>query len=205
MPTYDCVVNEHNYPLEWTWFHKGMEFEEFDYEFCRWFQKQAGVPVAVGIAIRSDESLNRFNTIINQTKQTFRGYAWTTKVHTPEPDCDVYNFYPLYDWRTEDIWGAVSKLDLEFNEIYELMYKNGLKISQQRLCQPYGDDQRNGLDQFRALGNLGKGCQPGSRRQFRKHLCQDLPAREHEIRKARGDDLAAICGILAGKPGALCP
>jgi predicted phosphoadenosine phosphosulfate sulfurtransferase len=151
MPTYDCVINEHNCPREWTWFRKGMEFEEFDYKFCQWFQRQAGVPVAVGIAIRSDESLNRFNTIINSTKKTFRGYHWTTKVHTPEPDCDVYNFYPLYDWRTEDIWGAVSKLDLEFNEIYELMYKNGLKISQQRLCQPYGDDQRNGLDQFRAL------------------------------------------------------
>ena len=31
------------------------------------------------------------------------------------------------------------------------MYKNGLSIHEQRLCQPYGDDQRNGLDQFRAL------------------------------------------------------
>jgi len=31
------------------------------------------------------------------------------------------------------------------------MYKNGMGIHQQRLCQPYGDDQRNGLDQFRAL------------------------------------------------------
>ncbi len=71
---------------------------------------------------------------------------WTTM--TP---CDVCNFYPLYDWRTEDIWGAVSRFDLPFNEIYELMYKNGLGIHQQRLCQPYGDDQRNGLDQFRAL------------------------------------------------------
>src|SRR5690606_30524967 len=38
-----------------------------------------------------------------------------------------------------------------FNEIYELMYKNGLPLHEQRLCQPYGDDQRNGLDQFKAL------------------------------------------------------
>lgn len=151
MPDCDCVVNEYNYPREWTWFRKGMEFEEFDFEFGQWFQRQAGVPVAVGIAIRSNESLNRFNTIINTTKQTFGGYAWTTKVHTPDPGCEVYNFYPLYDWRAEDIWGAVSRLNLEFNEIYELMYKNGLSIYQQRLCQPYGDDQRKGLDQFRAL------------------------------------------------------
>lgn len=151
MPAYDCVINEQNYPHEWTWFHKGMEFEEFDYEFSRWFQKRAGVPVAVGVAIRSDESLNRFNTIINTAKKTFHGYRWTTKLHMPEPECEVYNFYPLYDWRAEDIWGAVSRLNLEFNQIYELMYKNGLSIYQQRLCQPYGDDQRKGLDQFRAL------------------------------------------------------
>jgi len=31
------------------------------------------------------------------------------------------------------------------------MYKNGLSIHEQRLCQPYGDDQKNGLDQFRSL------------------------------------------------------
>lgn len=31
------------------------------------------------------------------------------------------------------------------------MYKNGLSIYEQRLCQPFGDDQKNGLDQFRAL------------------------------------------------------
>ena len=31
------------------------------------------------------------------------------------------------------------------------MYKNGVSIYEQRLCQPYGDDQKKGLDQFRAL------------------------------------------------------
>ena len=31
------------------------------------------------------------------------------------------------------------------------MYKNGLSVFEQRLCQPYGDDQRNGLNQFKAL------------------------------------------------------
>ena len=62
-----------------------------------------------------------------------------------------FYFYPIYDWRTEDIWGAVSKLNLKFNYIYELMYKNGVSIYEQRLCQPYGDDQKNGLDQFKAL------------------------------------------------------
>ena len=43
------------------------------------------------------------------------------------------------------------RADLKYNEIYELMYKNGMSIYEQRLCQPYGDDQKNGLNQFKAL------------------------------------------------------
>ncbi|HIS92249.1 MAG TPA: DUF3440 domain-containing protein [Candidatus Alectryocaccomicrobium excrementavium] len=137
-----CAAN-----CPWEWFHKGMEFEEFVKEFALWYHREKGVPIACGIAIRADESLNRFSTIAFAGRKTeLCGLHWTTRI-----DEGVYNFYPIYDWRCEDMWGAVSQLNLKANEIYELMYKNGLSIYQQRLCQPYGDDQRNGLDQFRAL------------------------------------------------------
>lgn len=149
MPKLDCVINTANNPFDF--FRKGMEFEEFIVEFAIWYKNKKGGKCAAGIGIRSDESLNRFRTIISQSKETYKNYPWTTMVKSNGKPIDVYNFYPIYDWRTEDIWGAVSKYDLEFNEIYELMYKNGLSIYEQRLCQPYGDDQRNGLDQFRAL------------------------------------------------------
>ena len=57
----------------------------------------------------------------------------------------------MYDWKTTDIWTAVARFDLKYNQIYEQLYKNGVPLSEQRLCQPYGDDQRKSLDQFRAL------------------------------------------------------
>lgn len=143
-------INIHNCPFEW--FREGEEFEEFILQFADWYQKKYNTKVACGIGIRTDESINRFRTIaFQERKTTYKDYRWTTKVKIQEKHIDVYNFYPIYDWRVEDIWGAVSRLDLKFNEIYELMYKNGLSIYEQRLCQPYGDDQRNGLDQFRAL------------------------------------------------------
>lgn len=151
MPDLDCVINEDNYPTEWTWFKKGMEFEVFILYFAEWFNQVNGGVSAAGIGIRSDESLNRFRTIISDTKTCYKNYRWTTQVRIGQKPINVYNFFPLYDWRTEDDWTAVAKLDLRFNQIYELMYKNGLSIHEQRLCQPYGDDQRNGLDQFRAL------------------------------------------------------
>lgn len=143
-------INIHNCPF--PWFKKGEEFEEFIIQFANWYQEKYQETVACGIGIRTDESMNRFRTIaFQENKHTFKQYHWTTKLKWNEKHIDVYNCYPIYDWRTEDIWGAVSKLDLKFNYIYELMYKNGLSIHEQRLCQPYGDDQKNGLNQFKAL------------------------------------------------------
>lgn len=150
MPKIKCVINEDNCP--WEWFERGMEFEDFIIYFAEWYNKKKGGITGTGVGIRSDESLNRFRTIISDKKVRYKDYGWTTKVKKNQKEwMNVYNFYPLYDWRTEDDWGAISKLDLKFNEIYELMYKNGLSIHEQRLCQPYGDDQKNGLDQFKAL------------------------------------------------------
>lgn len=144
------LCTEDNHP-EWDWFYRGMEFEEFILWFAKWYSEMLGGNTAAGIGIRSDESLNRFRTIVSDTKESYEEYTWTTRVHCKSDVLNCWNFYPLYDWRTEDDWTAVAKYDLKFNQIYELMYKNGLSIHEQRLCQPYGDDQRKGLDQFRAL------------------------------------------------------
>ena len=145
------LITEDSLPDGWGWFRKGMEFEEFILYFAKWFNRINGGKSAAGIGIRSDESLNRFRTITNQSKEKFKDYPWTTRIHCKSEVLNCWNFYPLYDWRTEDDWTAVAKYDLKFNQIYELMYKNGVPIHEQRLCQPYGDDQRKGLNQFRYL------------------------------------------------------
>lgn len=145
------LVTEDSLPDGWDWFFRGMEFEEFILWFAKWFNETHGGKTAAGIGIRSDESLNRFRTIISDKKERFKNYPWTTRAHCKSEVLNCWNFFPLYDWRTEDDWTAVAKLNLIFNPIYELMYKNGLSIYEQRLCQPYGDDQRKGLDQYRTL------------------------------------------------------
>lgn len=128
-------------------YDKPCEFEEFVPRFQKWYQETRGGLCFVGVGIRADESINRFRTIaLMPNKVEYNNHHWTTKVGD-----NMYSFYPMYDWRTEDDWGATAKFDLDMNNIYELMYKNGLSIHEQRLCQPYGDDQRNGLDQFKAL------------------------------------------------------
>lgn len=123
----------------YPFFREGMEFEEFVVLWAQWYAQ--GEPLAVMVGIRADESLNRFRTIVTFEKETFEGKRWTTGVID-----HVYNVYPIYDWKTRDIWVYHAKFkDKRSNHIYDLMNKAGVPLSQQRLCQPYGADQRKGL------------------------------------------------------------
>ena len=135
-------INNLNY---FPFFTDGMEFEEFVPEFGEWYSQ--GKTTACLVGIRSDESLNRYRTISSKTKETFNDKIYTTKVTD-----NVFNVYPIYDWTTEDIWIYHAKNeDKEYNQLYELMFKAGLSIHQQRICQPYGDDQRRGLWLFHLI------------------------------------------------------
>lgn len=126
-------------------FRPAMEFEEFVPEFGDWYA--AGEPCACFVGIRTDESLNRFRTIAQKNKGMVDGLQWTTNV-TPT----TVNVYPLYDWRTEDLWTYHARYPSKpHNRLYDLMYKAGLTIHQQRICQPYGDDQRKGLWLFHLI------------------------------------------------------
>ena len=123
----------------YEWYVPGMEFEEFIVVWGEWYAQDK--PTGGFIGIRADESLNRFRTIAVWDKKMHGGKRYTTNISG-----ELYNVYPIYDWRTEDIWRFHAKYpDLPHNRIYDLMHKAGVPISHQRLCQPYGDDQRKGL------------------------------------------------------------
>ena len=125
--------------------YKGIEFEDFILLFGEWYAQ--GKETACCVGIRSDESLNRFRTISTSHKIMKENYKWTTLVTD-----NVFNIYPIYDWKTEDIWVYHAKnRDKRYNELYEYMHKAGLTISQMRICQPYGDDQRKGLWLFHII------------------------------------------------------
>ncbi len=139
-PDFPAITQQGYFPF----YRYRMEFEEFVPEFSKWFSE--GKKTACLVGIRSDESLNRYRTIVSDSKETYRGFGWTTKMFE-----DIYNVYPIYDWRTEDIWTANGKNDWPYNKLYDLFYKAGVGIHDMRICQPYGDDQRISLDMFRVI------------------------------------------------------
>lgn len=138
----DGCIHDINY---FPFFRKGMEFEEFVPEFGEWFGK--GEKTACFVGIRTDESLNRFRTIQNGRKIKWKDMSCTTQITD-----NVYNVYPIYDWKVSDLWHwHYLNPDKEYNKLYDYMHKAGLTPSQMRICQPYGDDQRRGLWLFHIL------------------------------------------------------
>ncbi len=128
---------------DFPFYYAGMEFEEFVPKFGHWFSH--GKLTACFVGIRSDESLNRYRTIVGK-KSKFEDKNWTTWVGET-----LYNIYPIYDWKTQDIWRYNGKFFKPYNRLYDLMHKAGVSIHQQRICQPYGDDQRRGLWLFHVI------------------------------------------------------
>lgn len=134
-----AITDESHFPF----FRRAMEFEEFVPAFGQWYAQ--GKLCACFVGIRSDESLNRYRTIAGR-KSTFEGRQWMTWCGDY-----LYNVYPIYDWRTDDIWTFNGKFKAPYNRLYDRMHQAGLTIHQARICQPYGDDQRKGLWLFHII------------------------------------------------------
>jgi len=127
---------------DYPFFVPKMEFEELMVLFGEWYSENGKYLTGAFIGIRADESLHRYRAIASRKDGLLhKDYKWTTKIAK-----NLFNLYPIYDWKTEDIWIYHGKFrNKTHNAIYDKMNMAGVKLSQQRLCQPYGDDQRRGL------------------------------------------------------------
>lgn len=131
-------------PEGWDWFEPGMEFEDFVPRFGEWYA--GGELCGCMVGIRTVESLNRWRSLAHRSKSKFLDWQWSTWVTGT-----TYNLYPIYDWKTEDIWVYHGRTRLPYNRLYDRMYQAGVPLHNQRICQPYGDDQRRGLWLFHLI------------------------------------------------------
>jgi len=118
-------------------YYEGIMFEEFVPTFAQWYAK--GGKCAAFVGIRSQESLNRFRTLARD-KPTYEGKMFTTNVVE-----NVWNVYPIYDWKTEDIWTYHGKTGKPYNKLYDRMHQAGMTLHSMRICEPFGDESRKGL------------------------------------------------------------
>lgn len=136
------IVNIENHPFDF--FEEDMSYDDFWDGFAEWYSQ--GKSCANLIGIRTVESLNRFRAILNDKKETLEGRMWTKKntEHT-------YNCYPIYDWRTEDIWTANAKFEWDYNKLYDVFYMAGVPVHSMRVASPFMSESKSSLNLYRVI------------------------------------------------------
>lgn len=122
-------------------YEQAMTFEHFVDALTR----SLGPNSAQLLGLRCDESLTRFLSAIDDLK-VYDGKKWTTETLP-----GTIKATPLYDWKTSDIWVFHAQTGLPYNPVYDRFHQAGLSISQMRICEPYGNEQRQGLHLFHAI------------------------------------------------------
>ena len=139
------IVNMQNQPF--PFFEEDMSYEEFWDGFGEWYSQ--GKSCACLIGIRADESLNRYRAILNEKKQMLKGKSWTKR--KMDRVKKLYNCYPIYDWKTQDIWVANAKMGWDYNKLYDIFYMAGLTIAQMRVASPFMSESKSSLNLYRVI------------------------------------------------------
>lgn len=146
MPKGDYVVNATNCPYP---FIKGTKGFDARIQFAEWYARHYG-QTAVLIGIRAQESLTRRAIFTSTHRRFMHKNLVYSKVLESSKD-QICNFYPLYDWKTQDIWIANAKYNWDYNKIYDLYYQAGLNIDQMRVASPFHLSGQNDLKLYRVI------------------------------------------------------
>ncbi|MDD5358280.1 MAG: DUF3440 domain-containing protein [Candidatus Nanoarchaeia archaeon] len=143
IPKGKYVITEDNCPYEFIKKTKGFDAR---IQFAEWFSGTYG-KTAVLIGIRAQESLTRRAIFTSQ----HRRYMYNGLRYSKQIDELTYNFYPLFDWKTEDIWVANYKYGFDYNKIYDLYYQAGLTIDQMRVASPFHQCGQSDLKLYKVI------------------------------------------------------
>jgi predicted phosphoadenosine phosphosulfate sulfurtransferase len=151
MPSHPSVIRDAGV---FPFYRFRMEFEDFVAGFNEWLAQDVATAFLVGI--RSDESLTRYLAVKRRAYGKKRAWTPAGSTHpiqwsSHEAGSRAVSFFPVYDWKFSDLWRYTAEHQLSYNPLYDLMYQAGVPFSQMRICQPYGDDQRKGLDLFHKI------------------------------------------------------
>lgn len=85
------------------------------------------------MGIRADESMTRLRAVTRRMEEN-----WIVQHLGRFDKGNVWKCYPIYDWRTADVWTAPSKFGWDVNETYNLQELHGFHGSRQRIAPPFG-------------------------------------------------------------------
>lgn len=90
--------------------------------------------VAMLMGIRAQESIMRQRSVLRRVEDNYI-------VHNSDcPGGNVSKVYPIYDWRTEDVWTAPRVFGWDYNRAYDIMEMAGVAASDQRCSPAFGEE-----------------------------------------------------------------
>lgn len=144
MPQKEYVINMKNNPV--TTYHYKMHQEDLAKQFGRWYRiSHGGKSTVCLLGMRADESLQRYSGFLNR-KYGYKGKCWISNQFK-----DVWCASPLYDWTLNDVWHAHYLFQYDYNRLYDLYYKAGLRVTQMRVASPFNDYSKDSLNLYRVI------------------------------------------------------
>jgi len=138
-----CYESKH-----FPFFNIDMWDYEFQEKFSKWYHELKGAKkTACLVGIRTQESLNRWRAI--HSDRNYKKYK--DQNFTKEMYSNVYNAYPIYDWKTTDIWTANFKFEWTYNKLYDIFYQAGLTIDQMRVASPFISTAQDSLKLYKVI------------------------------------------------------
>ena len=81
---------------------------------------------------------------VRKNREFYNGIQWILKQKSTGHD--TYSVHPIYDWLVQDVWKYLS--GKSYTKVYDKMYLVGYALNSMRICQPYGEEQRDNIDLF---------------------------------------------------------
>lgn len=78
--------------------------------------------------MRTEESPKRMVSLTGDP--TYKEITWGKIL---DKKIDHYTFYPIYDWSYTDVWKYIHDNNLEYNRVYDEMYRHGVPVKDMRI------------------------------------------------------------------------
>lgn len=141
MPEYALTKDDFDFYDENMWDY------DFQEKIAEWIhEKEKADKTAVLVGIRTQESLHRWRAL-HKERDTY----YDDKKYSKYMFNNIYNFYPIYDWTTEDIWTANAKFRFKYNELYDLYYYAGVPIDSMRVASPFISTAQESLKLYKVI------------------------------------------------------
>lgn len=135
---------------QFDFYEYGMDDYDFQKKFGEWMQRHTGKKTACLIGVRADESMDRRIMLANRfNKRKYKDKLWSTGGISDNKL--QYNFYPIYDWHTDDVWIYNTRYKKTYNRLYDLYYMAGVPVAKMRVASPFISQGLDSLKLFKVI------------------------------------------------------